>query len=171
MTPIDPQPGEGGYAVMPSAPRLHSGSLPDIIGRGGVVENQKSWWIEAFLSPDEDRSWYMLDRPRVNNHGNPPHMIRLRDGRIVLTHGWRAPPHGSRTMLTSDEGTTWSDEIIRRDDGKSWDPGYPRTVQRSDRRIVTVYYFNVPGSKERHIAATIWNPGPAPAPDQAGQVC
>jgi hypothetical protein len=41
----------------------------------------------------------------------------------------------------------------------NWDLGYPRTVQRSDGKIVTVYYFNEAANKERYIAATIWDPG------------
>gem|GEM_PF-4111678 len=40
-----------------------------------------------------------------------------------------------------------------------WDLGYPRTVQRPDGKIVTMYYFNDASSKERYIAATIWRPG------------
>ena len=35
----------------------------------------------------------------------------------------------------------------------------PRTVQRADGRLVTIYYFNDRSQKERYIAATIWSPG------------
>ena len=46
-----------------------------------------------------------------------------------------------------------------RDDAGSGDLGYPRTVQRSDGKIVTVYYFNDDKYAERYIAASIWDPG------------
>jgi len=100
----------------------------------------------------------MLDEPNIDNAGNPASMIRLSNGRIALTYGWREKPFGVRAIVSLDEGITWSDEMILRDDGKGWDLGYPRTVQRSDGKCVTVYYFNDKFSKERYIAATIWDP-------------
>ena len=42
-----------------------------------------------------------------------------------------------------------------------WDPGYPRSVERSDGKIVTIYYFMRAKDTERYIAATIWDPGTA----------
>jgi hypothetical protein len=47
-----------------------------------------------------------------------------------------------------------------RDDAGCGDLGYPRTVQRVDGKIVTVYYFNDDKYAERYIAASIWDPGP-----------
>ena len=54
------------------------------------------------------------------------------------------------------EGRTWSEERILRADGGNWDLGYPRTVQRADGKVVTIYYFNDRWDHERYIAATIW---------------
>jgi len=42
--------------------------------------------------------------------------------------------------------------------GGCWDLGYPRTVQRPDGKLVTMYYFNDDPQRERYIAATIWDP-------------
>ena len=61
--------------------------------------------------------------------------------------------------MSRNDGETWGDEIILRKDGGAWDVGYPRTVQRSDGKIVTVYYFNDSPDTERYIGATIWDPG------------
>jgi hypothetical protein len=52
---------------------------------------------------------------------------------------------------------TWGPELMLRDDAGTWDLGYPRTVQRADGKIVTVYYFNDAKDRERYIAATIWD--------------
>jgi hypothetical protein len=87
-------------------------------------------------------------------------MIRLKDGRIALTYGYRLEPYGIRAQISADSGRTWTQPIILRDDGVEWDLGYPRTVQRTDGKIVTAYYFNDKTQKERYIAATIWDPGP-----------
>ena len=100
-----------------------------------------------------------LLEPVIDNAGNPPHMIRLQDGRIALTYGYRHPKYGIRARISADNGQSWGDEIILRDDGAEWDLGYPRTVQRADGKIVTVYYFNDSTAPERYIEATIWDPG------------
>lgn len=42
--------------------------------------------------------------------------------------------------------------------GGNGDLGYPRSVQRLDDKVVTVYYHNVDQDQERFIAATIWTP-------------
>ncbi|MEX2288568.1 MAG: sialidase family protein [Planctomycetaceae bacterium] len=156
---IGQQPSTGGYAIMPSTLRLKNGALLSMIRRRGVFEEGKRWWLEAFLSPDEGHSWYLLDKPRLSNHGNPSHMIRLGDGRIALTYGRREMPYGVRAMVSDDEGQSWGSELVLRDDGARWDLGYPRTVQRQDGKCVTTYYFNDSTGKERYIAATIWDPG------------
>ena len=88
-------------------------------------------------------------------------LLRLDDGRIALTYGHRAAPFGIRAVISSDDGKTWGEEIILRDDGGEWDLGYPRTVQRPDGKCVTAYYFNDQQRKERYIACTIWTPGKA----------
>ncbi len=84
-------------------------------------------------------------------------MIRLREGRICLTYGYRAKPFGIRARLSNDNGHTWGEEIILRDDGGGRDVGYVRTVQRPDGKIVTVYYFHDKPKSDRYIVATIWN--------------
>jgi hypothetical protein len=85
-------------------------------------------------------------------------MIRLRDGRLCLTYGYRDAPFKMCARLSGDEGATWGEEIVLRADGGNHDVGYPRTVQRADGRVVTVYYFNNHADGERYIAATIWAP-------------
>ncbi|MCC6486967.1 MAG: exo-alpha-sialidase [Candidatus Hydrogenedentes bacterium] len=158
---IGAQPGRGDYAIMPSALRLSDNGILCMIRRRGTLDDQKQWWIEPYLSYDNGAHWYLLKRPFINNAGNPPHMIRLKDGRIALTYGHRLPPYGIRARISADEGITWSQEIILRDDGASWDLGYPRMVQRPDGKCVTVYYFHGREQEERYIAATIWDPAAA----------
>lgn len=156
---IGEQPEPAGYSIMPSTIRLDNGALFSMIRRRAVVNDNRTWFLEPFLSPDDGKSWYLLKAPYINNSGNPASMIRLNDGRIVITYGWRHAPYGIRAIISNDEARTWSGEIILRDDGNSWDLGYPRTVQRGDGKCVTAYYFNDGSSKERYIAATIWDPG------------
>jgi len=91
-------------------------------------------------------------------NGNPPSLIRLKDGRLCVTYGYRAYPYGIRARLSSDNGKSWSKEIHLCDDGRSWDLGYTRTFQRTDGKLVTIYYYATAEKPEQHIAATIWDP-------------
>ncbi len=157
---IGEQPPAGyGYAIMPSTVRTPGDSYFSMIRRGGVFDGKKTWWLEAYVSPDDGHSWYLLDEPNIDNAGNPASMIRLQDGRLALTYGWRSAPYGIRARLSDDDGQSWTGEFILEQDSASWDIGYPRTIQRADGHCVTVYYNHHPDQPERCIAATIWTPG------------
>jgi hypothetical protein len=156
---IGPQPPpKYGYSIMPATVAIDGGYL-SMIRRGGVFDGEKRWWLEAYLSPNDGRCWYMLDQPRIDNAGNPATLTRLKNGHLALTYGWRHSPYGIRARLSKDDGQTWSPEFTLRADGMNWDLGYPRTVQRADGQLVTVYYFNDHGQRERYLAATIWDAG------------
>jgi hypothetical protein len=143
-----------GFAIMPSTVQLGSKELLTAIRRR---KGQKRW-IETYRSLDNAQSWRLDTVPAPGlGEGNPPSMIRLRDGRICLTYGYRAKPFGIRARLSNDNGHTWEKERIIRDDGGGRDVGYVRTVQRPDGKIVTVYYFHDKPKGDRYIAATIWN--------------
>ena len=144
-----------GYAIMPSTIRLGERELFTAIRRRDGAKA----WIETHRSLDNGEHWKLENIPAPDlGTGNPPSMIRLRDGRVCLSYGHRAPPFGIRARLSSDGGRTWQPELILRDDGGGTDIGYPRTVQRPDGRIVTVYYFHDQPKGDRYIAATIWSP-------------
>ena len=128
----------------------------DIQGENGV---NSQCWIDVYLSRDNGRSWQFLSKVADTGdwNGNPPSLIRLQDNRLCVAYGFRRPPYGIRARLSDDEGQTWGEEIILRDDGRTWDLGYPRIVQRPDGKLVTIYYFTTEHNPEQHIAATIWD--------------
>jgi len=145
-----------GFSIMPASVRLPDGGLLVATRRH---ENPDDNVIQLYRGDEEGQDWQLSSARLVDcggNSGNPPAMIRLRDGRICLTYGYRSEPFGIRAVLSEDEGETWCDPIILRDDGGGPDLGYTRNVQRDDGRIVTVYYYNVAPQPERFIAATIW---------------
>jgi hypothetical protein len=137
---------------MPSSVRLSPTTILTAI--------RHTTWIELWRSDDDSKTWRFLNRPAENTgRGNPPSMVRLKDGRIAITWGFRAAPYGIKARLSSDNGATWSPEIVLRSDAGAWDIGYTRTVQRPDSNLVTIYYYNDDARTERYIGATIWNPG------------
>ena len=116
-------------------------------------------WIDAYRSLDAGASWAYDSTPVGDaGIGNPPSLIRLRDGRLVLTYGYRAPPFGIRARVSVDGGQSWGDDFALRRDGGGRDVGYVRSVERADGNVVTVYYIHDEPSSERYIAATIWVP-------------
>jgi hypothetical protein len=150
---IGPEPQ--GYAIMPSTLRLSGASLLTTIrhadpGRPAV--------IDAYRSDDGGHGWRFLGPATPNIGGNPPSLVRLHDGRLCLTYGYRLKPSGARAQISSDEGCTWGPQIVLRDDGLTGDLGYPRSTVRPDGRVVTIYYFNGPRDEDRTIQATIWKP-------------
>ncbi|GAB6165657.1 hypothetical protein JCM19992_16570 [Thermostilla marina] len=72
--------------------------------------------------------------------GLPSHLLRLKDGRILMSYGYRREPFGCRARLSRDEGATWSDEIVLYDQATNGDLGYPSTVELPDGRLLTVWY-------------------------------
>jgi predicted neuraminidase len=144
-----------GYAIMPSTVRLGATELLTAIRR----RDGPKAWIETYRSVDDARIWKKDTVPAPDlGDGNPASMIRLADGRVCLTYGCRAAPYGIRARLSRDGGRTWGGEIVLRADGGGTDVGYPRSVQRPDGKVVTVYYFHDAPLGDRYIAATIWDP-------------
>jgi len=143
-----------GFAIMPASVRL---SESRILVAVRCREGGRNW-IDLYASNDDGAMWHCVTTPVATTGmgGNPPAMIKLQDGRLCLTYGYRDAPYSIRARLSTDDGATWGEEIILRDDGGNHDIGYPRTVQRADGKIVTVYYFNDHPEGERYIAATSW---------------
>jgi len=153
---IGPEPAADDKAIMPASVRLSPKSI--------VTAIRHPSWIEMYRSDDNGATWKYWSKPAPDtgaHNGNPPALVKLRDGRLAITYGYRSAPYGIRARLSSDEGKTWGDEIMLRKDGGWWDLGYTRSVQRSDGKMLTVYYFNDQPDTERYIGATIWDPGKA----------
>lgn len=120
------------------------------------------FWTELFASDDGGRTWSFLSR--VNDWGAPGDIVRMSDGRIACVYGYRLPPFGIRARLSEDEGRTWGPELILRDDGGSWDLGYPRVIERAPGELFAMYYMNTKDDPiqsnggVRHIAWTSFRP-------------
>lgn len=150
---IGPEPK--GYAIMPSVARWHGTEWTAAIR---CREGDKGW-IETYRSADHGASWKFEGIPAPDlGEGNPPSLIALRDGSLCLTYGSRRAPQGIKARLSRDGGKSWGEEIELRGNAGGRDIGYPRSAQRQDGKVVTVYYFHDQPKTERDIAATIWDP-------------
>ncbi len=148
---IGPEPADGEYAIMPASVRLGPSTL--------YVAVRQRGFIEAYRSTDDGKTWKAEGKIAAEiGAGNPPSLLKLRDGRLVVIYGYRRPPFGMRARVSADQGRTWGEEIVLRTDGGNTDLGYPRSVERADGRVVTAYYYNLDNRKVRFIGATIWKP-------------
>lgn len=149
-----------GYAIMPASVRLSPTDLLTVIR----CKDDARSWLSAYASHDDGLTWEARTEPASDlGEGNPASLTRLRDGRVCAVYGYRAKPFGMRARLSKDGGSSWGEEMTLRDDGAGRDLGYPRSVQRTDGKLVTVYYFHDAATgPERYIAATIWDPDSVP---------
>ena len=161
-------------SVMPSTVQCSETHLVSAMRRRLDVEisgghKMRKYWIDVYQSKDNGQTWEFLSQiaDTGKSNGNPPSLVRLRDGRLCVTYGYRGvcsayryrwEPQGIRARISKDNGKTWSQEVVLRNDARTWDLGYTRSVQRPDGKIVTIYYYNTEKIPEQHIAATIWDP-------------
>jgi hypothetical protein len=158
-------PETAGYRIMPATvslpapaegPAGTAGSrLYSVIRRReGEASN-----LEGYRSDDGGMTWRATGIVAADTgRGNPASLVRLPDGRLCCTYGFRAEPFGMRAVVSADHGASWSPPRPLREGAADWDLGYPRSVVRSDGRVLSVYYFNDAAGPERYIAATIWKP-------------
>jgi sialidase-1 len=105
-------------------------------------------------SGDGGKTW---SEPRPTGvWGYPSHLLRLRDGRLLMTYGHRRKPLGNQARLSADHGKTWSEPLVLSDDGVSGDLGYPSTAQLEGDRLLTVWYEVMPGSPPAVLRQARW---------------
>ena len=105
-------------------------------------------------SSDGGKTWSV---PRsIGVWGLPSFLLKLRDGRLLMTYGHRRAPLGNQARISTDDGRTWSDPMIISGDGTSGDLGYPSTVELADGTFVTVWYELMKGSKNAVLRQARW---------------
>lgn len=111
------------------------------------------WQSDSF---DGGRTWTKPTQTPI--WGKPPHLLRLADGRILVTYGHRREPFGQRACLSADGGKTWQydNEFVLCTDGLGGDLGYPSSVQLADGTIYTAYYQRPRLGAEMSVMATHW---------------
>jgi hypothetical protein len=110
-------------------------------------------FLIACWSDDAGASWSLPVQTEM--WGYPPHLLKLRDGRVLCSVGVRRAPLGVQAFI-SEDGIRWdtAHPAMLRTDGETRDLGYPVSVQLADGSIFTVYYLTLGGVT--HIAASRW---------------
>lgn len=106
-------------------------------------------------STNGGRSW---SEPRaIGVWGLPSFLLRLRDGRLLMTYGHRRAPFGNQARLSEDQGRTWSEAMLISGDGTSGDLGYPSTVELEDGTLRTVWYELLKGAERAVLRQASWS--------------
>ena len=92
-------------------------------------------------SIDGGKTWTVTHPTKV--WGFPPHLLLLRDGKLLVSYGVRRKPYSERACISKDGGKTWDVEneiILSLSPVGGGDLGYPASVQLDDGSIITIYY-------------------------------
>ena len=105
-------------------------------------------------SSDGGRTWAV---PRaIGVWGLPSHLLKLRDGSLLMTYGHRRAPLGNQARLSTDHGRTWSEPLVISGDGITGDLGYPSTVELADGTLLSVWYEVMAGSPRAVLRQARW---------------
>ena len=88
--------------------------------------------------------------------GLPSHLLRMKDGRLLMSYGYRRAPFGNQCRISHDEGKSWSEPFVISGDGLNSDLGYPSTVECDDGTFVTVWYEVLKGSELAQLRQARW---------------
>ncbi len=95
---------------------------------------------EILQSESEDGGKTWSEPHPISVWGLPSHLLRLRDGRLLMSYGHRRPPFGNQARISTDQGKTWSEPLTLSADGAGGDLGYPSTVELAGGELLTVWY-------------------------------
>ncbi|MDA0990707.1 MAG: sialidase family protein [Verrucomicrobia bacterium] len=109
--------------------------------------------VHLTISDDRGRTW---SPTRSLTYGSPPHLFITRAGALICTYGYRKKPFGQRAKISHDGGESWSEEYVLRDDGLSYDLGYPATTELADGTLFTVYYQQAAAGEPCALLWTKW---------------
>jgi hypothetical protein len=124
---------------------------------------------ETLQSESEDGGKTWTAPHEIGVWGLPSHLLRLRDGRLLMSYGYRRPPFGNQVRISDDGGRHWSGPLTISADGASGDLGYPSTAQLEDGSLVTVWYELPRGHDRAVLRLSHWRLGDqGPRPRRSG---
>jgi hypothetical protein len=114
--------------------------------------------LDLHVSQDEGQTWMKSGVLTLPSH-HPAHLLKLADGRVLLTYGIRERNHqGIGIRISADQGQTWGAPTRLINLEGTTDGGYPATAQLADGTLVTAYYSNgIPQHRRYHMGVVRWN--------------
>lgn len=120
-----------------------------------VPSDRSQHFLRQSASEDGGATWTVTEATPI--WGYPPHLIRLRNGWLLVVYGKRMPPYGEYACISRDGGRTWETDdewlVCASHDA---DLGYPASVQLADDSIWTVYYQKDRPDEKTCLMGTRW---------------
>ena len=117
-----------------------------VLPSGKVVTMMRSHtrYLHQSESSDGGSTWTPVRKTPI--FGYPGHLLRLSDGRLLVTYGHRRSPFGIRACQSRDNGRTWDygQEYLIRGDLPNRNLGYPVTIEYRPGHLFTIYYGEEP---------------------------
>ncbi|RFC49315.1 MAG: BNR repeat-like domain-containing protein [Verrucomicrobia bacterium] len=135
-------PARPGDDVRNSYHELHAVEAADGTILAQIRNHNQANAGETLQSESSDGGKTWTQPHPIGVWGLPSHLLRLRDGRLLMTYGHRRPPYGNQARLSADHGKTWGHPMILSADGTGGDLGYPSSVELGDGTLLTVWYEN-----------------------------
>ena len=152
--PVASTPTEGDFVFCePYAKQMPNGDILVAIR----AESKKLDLRTTYLCRSTDGGKTFSEATPTGWLGMPAHIFVTSKGEVVIAYSRREGPMGIRARVSRDNGYTWSEELVLREDGLDWDLGYPTTTENGNGELVTVYYMkDKKGLNENRIQYTIW---------------
>ena len=122
-----------------------------------IRNHNKANYRETLQTESSDGGKTWTEPHPIGVWGLPSHLLRLSDGRLLMTYGHRRPPYGNQARVGDARGSSWSEPLIISDDGAGGDLGYPSTVQLGDGSLVTVWYERMKDSPYAVLRQARWS--------------
>ena len=119
---------------------LESGDLLCLIRGEDLGETDSIFTIFQSISTNKGKTWSTPEMLLDQTGGAPPHILKLKSGKILCTYGRRKLPFGIMAMISSDNGKTWEKDLRLYENFISDDIGYPSTIELTDGTLLTVFY-------------------------------
>ncbi|HRT29960.1 MAG TPA: sialidase family protein, partial [Kiritimatiellia bacterium] len=131
--------------------RFHAKPAP-----GAKHRDEAQCKLRQAESRDGGKTWTRMVPTEMQ--GYPPHLIKLRGGRLLTVYGRRlGPGFGEYACLSDDHGRTWDvANEIKLAGHFNGDLGYPASVQLPDDTILTIYYQAEKQGEQTCLMATKW---------------
>ena len=132
--------------VSESRPSLRSVFTISAFSLAQIRNHNKNHALESLQTESHDggKTWSVPHS--IGVFGYPSHLLKLTDGRLLMTYGHRRPPYGNQARVSEDHGRTWSEPMIISGDAIGKDMGYPSTVELAGNTLLSVWYEVMQGS-------------------------
>lgn len=107
--------------------------------RMGQSQNKRDGLFWRNESMDGGKTWSDPVETDILS-GACPRLLKLSDGRVLLTYGRRYPPYGIYARISSDGGTTWGETAWLLRETPNGDQGYSSSLEIKPGRIFTTCY-------------------------------